>query len=119
MSVYGLRNVAEIRLEEALDMCFLISGQLHDLGGLPCNCPICSSLEAAIPKVAALLRPGETRQISAKGTDLFLLVKRHSLDPKRQPASVPRLAPRKRAPQSRPGVQPAFLSSVRQSIWYR
>jgi hypothetical protein len=116
---YGLRNVAEIRLEEDLDMCFLVSGQLHDLGSLSCSCRDCSALEAMIPRVSALLAPGESRRISVEGNpDLYLQVKRHNLE-KPQPATPqPRLAP-KRASKSRPGVQPAFLSSVRQSVWYR
>jgi hypothetical protein len=118
-AAYGLRTVFETRLMEELDTCYLISGQLH--GPSPCFCRTCCALETTVSEIIPLLRPGETRQITAKGTDLFLRVKRHDLEksqPKRQPASVPRLAP-KRAPKSRPGVQPAFLDSVRSSFWYR
>jgi hypothetical protein len=117
---WQLRNVYQTRIGEQPEDCILISGRLH--GPDRCICEQCIALEQTAAIVGELLAPGESRRISVKGNpDLYLQVKRHNLEkphPKRQPASVPRLT-RKAASQSRPGVQPAFLDSVRKSLWYR
>jgi hypothetical protein len=118
---WELRTVYETKVGEASpEDTILISGRLH--GPNSCICEQCIALEQTAAIVGELLAPGEVRQIAIEGTGLHLTVKRHNPvmpHPKRQPASVPRLAPGKRAPQSRPGVQPAFISSVKGAVWYR